>query len=166
MIFPGPGGEMDAGFAVGDDGAVGVDESGGCVGYVVPVWRERGRLQGCGVLVRCAALRPVERSSWAGLPAVRSSSVRDDFVVGAGDGFDGAGFEGDLEGDGAGVGVKFLGAERFVVEEELDLFGVGVDLDVFGVGGLIFWGPVEEEWLAEAGGGVEWGVGRWWRLDC
>ena len=31
------GGEMDAGFAVGDDGVVGVDESAGDVGNVVPI---------------------------------------------------------------------------------------------------------------------------------
>ena len=86
--------------------------------------------------------------------------MRNDFAVGAGDGFEGAGGEGDREGDGAGVGVEFLGAEGFAVEEEFDLFGVGVDFDVFGVGGLVFGGPVEEERLGEAGGGVEWGVGR------
>ncbi len=85
--------------------------------------------------------------------------LRDDFAVGAGDGFEGAGGVGDREGDGAGVGVKFLGAEGFVVEEEFDLVGVGVDFDVFGVWGFVFRGPVEEERLAEAGGGVEWGVG-------
>ncbi len=54
---------------------------------------------------------------------------------------------------------SFWRAERFVVEEEFDLFGVGVDFDVFCVGRLVFRGPVEEEWLAEAGGGIEWGVG-------
>ena len=69
----------------------------------------------------------------------------DDFVVCAGDGFQGAWLEGDLVGDGAGVWVEFFGAEGFVVEEELDLFGVGVDFDVFGVRGLIFGSPVEEE---------------------
>ena len=36
-------------------------------------------------------------------------------------------------GDGAGVGVELLSAERFAVEEELDLFGVGVDFHVFSV---------------------------------
>ncbi len=86
--------------------------------------------------------------------------MRDDFAVGAGDCFQGAGFEGDLVGDGAGVGVEFLCAERFVVEEEFYFFGVGIDFDVFGVWGLVFWGPVEEEGLAEACGGVEWRVGR------
>ncbi len=69
--------------------------------------------------------------------------LRDDFTVGAGDGFEGAGGEGDLEGDGAGVGVEFLCAEGFVVEEEFDFLGVGVDFDVFGMGGLVFWRPVE-----------------------
>ena len=82
------------------------------------------------------------------------------FPADAGDGFEGAGFVGDLVGDGAGVGVEFLCAERFVVEEEFDLFGVGVDFDVFGVGRLVLGCPVEEEGLAEARGGVEWGVGR------
>ena len=32
------GSEVDAGLAVGDDGVVGVDQSGGDVGDVVPVW--------------------------------------------------------------------------------------------------------------------------------
>ena len=89
----------------------------------------------------------------------------DDFSVGAGNSSEGAGFKGDFVGDGAGVGVEFLGAERFVVEVELDFFGVGEDFDVFGVGGLIVlqeirWCPVEEEWLAEACSGVELTSGR------
>ncbi len=67
------------------------------------------------------------------------------FAGGAGYGFEGAGGVGDFEGDGAGVGVEFLGAEGFVVEEELYLFGVGVDFDVFGVGGLVGGGPVDDE---------------------
>ncbi len=156
------GGEVDAGFAVGDDGVVGVDEGGGDVGDVVPVWGNTGVVSWAGWLVSCAAVRPVERMRWAGLPAVRSSSVAMVLLL-AGDGFEGAGFVGDLVGDGAGVGVEFLGAQGFVVEEELDLFGVGVDFDVFGVGGLVMWkwrGPVEEERLGEARGGVERGVGR------
>ena len=33
--------------------------------------------------------------------------------------------------------MTLLGAEGLVVEEELDLFGVGVDFDVFDVGRLI-----------------------------
>ena len=145
--------------AVGDDGVVGVDECGGDVGYVVPVGRERGGL-GCDVSVRCAAL-----SRWrgGGGRVCRRCGARlgDDFAVGAGYGFEGAGFEGDLEGDGAGVGVEFLRAEGFVVEEELDLFGVGVDFDVFGVGGLVFWASSRG---GAAGRSGWWGrVGRWAR---
>jgi hypothetical protein len=83
----------------------------------------------------------------------------DDFAVGAGYGFEAARSEGDLEGDRAGVGVTLLGAEGFVVEEEFDLFGVGVDFDVFRVRRLILWRPVEQEGLAEACGGIEWGRG-------
>ena len=60
--------------------------------------------------------------------------MRYNFAVGAGDGLDGAGLVGDLKGDGAGVGVKFLRAEGFVVEEKFDFFGVSVNFDVFGVG--------------------------------
>ena len=151
--------EVDDGGAVGDDGAVGVDEGCGSVGYVVPVGCECGWRR---VLWICCELRCAEtggEEEMCGFAGGAEFVCRDDFAVGAGDGFEGAGFEGDLIGDGAGVGVEFLGAEGFVVEEEFDLFGVGVDFDVFGVGGLVFWCPVEKERLAEARSGVEWGGG-------
>lgn len=82
-----------------------------------------------------------------------------DFVVVAGDGFEGAGFERDFVEDWACVGMELLGTEGFVVEEEFDFFCVGVDFDVFGVGGLIFGRPVQEERLAETSGWVDWSVG-------
>jgi hypothetical protein len=71
----------------------------------------------------------------------------DDLTVGSGDGFDLAGGVGDAIGDGAGVGVELLQTQRFAVEEELDLFGVGVDLYVFCVWALVFRAPIIEQGL-------------------
>ena len=112
-------GEVDARGAVRDDGAISVYEGGGCVGYVVPVG---GEVWGFG------GQEEVSR-----LACCAEFVLRYDFAADAGYSFEGARREGDLEGDGAGVGVELLSAEGFVVQEEFDLFGVGVDLDVFGM---------------------------------
>ncbi len=134
-------GEVDEGGAVGDDGAIGVHEGGGCVGYVVPVGGEVWSFGG--------------QEEAGGLTGSAEFVLRYDFATYAGNGFEGARSEGHLEGDRAGVDVELLGAEGFVVQEEFYLFGVGVDLYVFGVGGLVLRGPIEPERLGEAGGWVE-----------
>ena len=64
------GGEVDDGRSVGDDGAVGVDECDGCIGYVVSV-RAQGRGFG-----------GEEKQRWAGLPRGAELVCGDDFVAG------------------------------------------------------------------------------------
>ena len=134
------GGEVDEGGGVGEGGSVGINQGGGDVGQVVPVGGEGGGVGG--------------EDEVGGLSGGAEGICGYDFAVGAGDGLEGAGGEGDLEGDGGGVGVKLLGAEGLAVEEEFDLLGVGVDFDVLGVGLEVGGGPIDEEGLAEAGGGV------------
>lgn len=142
------GGEVNHGSTVRDHGAVSINEGHGCVGYVVPARTEGPSVSG--------------KNEMVGLEGGTEFVLSEDFAVGAGDGFDGTWFERDLIGDGAGVGVEFLCAEGFIVEEELDLFGVGVDFEIFGMGRLVFGGPVEEKWLTEARSGIEWGI----RCSC
>jgi len=73
-----------------------------------------------------------------GLTAVRSSFSATTLPCARAIALTVPGSKGTLEGDRAGVvGVTRLCAQGFVVEEELDFFGVGVDFDVFGVGELV-----------------------------
>jgi len=131
-------GEVNAGFAVGNDGVICVDQGYGDVGYVVPVGGEGG----CGFggwwigEFRRSEARGEDQAS--GFSRGAEFVLCDNFSVDACDGLEGAGFEGNDECDGTGVGVEFLRAEGFAVEEELDLFGVGVDFDIFSVRGLVF----------------------------
>ena len=153
------GGEVDAGLAVGDDGVVGVDECGGDVGDVVPVWRECGLGLGIGLVGEVSGAEASGEEQARGFAGGAEFVLGDDFAVGAGDCFQGAGIEGNLESDRAGVEVEFLCAEGFVVEEEFHFFGVGVDFDVFGVRGLVLGSPVEQQRLAEACCWIDWGGG-------
>jgi hypothetical protein len=183
------GGEVDDGSGVRDDCAVGVDEGGSDVGDVVPVGCDgglggfldcRGAARGGGLGAATGGWCGLGGGSWwgcfgewvegggedefCGFAGGAEDVLGDDLACGAGYGFEGAGGVGKCVDDGAGVGVELLGAEGFVVEEEFDLFGVGVDLDVFGVRGLVGWGPIGEEGLGEAGrgrgvGGLVAGVG-------
>lgn len=113
------GGEMDAGFAVGDDSAVAVDKGCGDVGDVIPVRREevpeRGA-RGAGIcrkqllLGQASCIEVPTENNICGFAGSAEGVFGDDFAIGAGNGFNCAGFEGDFVGDGGGVGVKLLSA--------------------------------------------------------
>ena len=102
------GGEVDAGFAVGDDSVIDVDEGSGDVGYVIPVWCECGFDFGCGWVGELRGHEARGEEEVRGFAGGVEFVGGDDFAVGAGDCFESAGFEGNLIGDGAGVGVEAL----------------------------------------------------------